>query len=211
MDDAVAAHFQFVQNPRQRRDRARLNVVQQQDAFSLGLQPLKREIVDTSGGDVAPVVGRKIGTPDLESLGRGEFLDPVIDAQAGNAQERRGRGAVGQRRGHRRDALLDLLPGAVERQAIHADRMVLGVGGHRVAGIAHLAHAFRIRVGLASDQEEGRLRAVGGENVEDLVAVFRQRAVIEGQHHFMILERQRLGILHGADDEMGTRIDHDGA
>ena len=89
--------------------------------------------------------------------------------------------------------------------------MVLGVGGHRVAGVAHLAHAFRIGVGLASDQEEGRLGAMGGENVEDLVGVFRQRTVVEGQHHLTIFKRQRLVILHGADDGMGARIDHDGA
>ena len=80
----------------------------------------------------------------------------------------------------------------VERQPIHAGRMVLAVGGHGVAGVAHLAHAFRIGVGLTSDQEEGRLDAMRGENVQNLVAVFRQRAVVEGQHHLVVCERQRL-------------------
>jgi hypothetical protein len=211
VDDAIAARLQFAQDPRQRRNRARLNVVQQQDAFALFLQPLHRKLIDPIGRDVAPVVGEEIGAPELKPLGRGKFLDPVVDAQAGNAEERRGRSAVGQRRGHRRDALFDLLPGAVERQPIHAARMVLSVGGHRVAGVAHLAHAFRIGVGLASDQEEGRLRAVGGENLEDLVRVFRQRTVVEGQHDLTICKRQRLVILHGADDGMRARIDNDGA
>jgi hypothetical protein len=105
-------------------------------------------------------------------------------------------------------AVTDAMPSsiswrAVERQPVHAGRMVLGVGGDGVAGIAHLAHAFGIGVGLASDQEEGRLGAMGGEDVEDLVAVFRQRTVVEGQHHLVIFERQRLGILHGADDADG--------
>jgi hypothetical protein len=89
--------------------------------------------------------------------------------------------------------------------------MVLGVGGHCVAGVAHLAHAFGIAVCLTSDQEKGRLGAMGGENIEDLVGVFRQRTVIESQHDLVVFERQRLVILHGADDGMGARIDHDRA
>ena len=105
----------------------------------------------------------------------------------------------------------DFLPGAVERQAIHAGRMVLAMGGHRVAGVAHLAHPRGIVLGLASDQKKGRLGAMGGENVEDLVGVFRQRSVIESQHHLVVFERQRLVILHGADDGVRARIDHDGA
>ena len=83
--------------------------------------------------------------------------------------------------------------------------------GHTVAGVAHLADAFGIVVGLPSHQEESRLRAMGGENVQNLIAVFRQRAVIEGQHHLVVLERQRLAILHGADDGILTRIDHNRA
>ena len=89
--------------------------------------------------------------------------------------------------------------------------MVLGVGRNGVAGVANLAHAFRIGFGLTSDQEEGRLGAMGGENGQNLVAVFRQRSVVEGQHHLTVFKRQRLVILHGADDGMGARIDHDGA
>ena len=34
--------------------------------------------------------------------------------------------------------------------------------------------------------------ALGGENVQNLIAVFRQRAVVEGQHHLVVFERQRL-------------------
>jgi len=33
-------------------------------------------------------------------------------------------------------------------------------------------------------------------------------AVVEGQHHLVIAQRQRLGILHGADAGMLARIDH---
>ena len=82
------------------------------------------------------------------------------------------------------------------------------MGGDGMAGIAHLAHAFGVGVGLPSDQEEGRLGAMGGEDVEDLVAVFRQRTVVEGEDYLMIFQRQRLGILHGADQRILPRIDH---
>src|SRR5205809_336292 len=57
----------------------------------------------------------------------------------------------------------------------------------------------------------GAVPSAGGEDVEDLVAVFRQRTVVEGQHHLMVRQRQRLGILHGADDVMFARIDHERA
>jgi hypothetical protein len=59
--------------------------------------------------------------------------------------------------------------------------------------------------------KEGRLDALRGENFQNLVAVARQRPVIEGQHHLMIFERQRFGILHGADAGMLAGIDHQGS
>ena len=43
---------------------------------------------------------------------------------------------------------------------------------------------------------------------QNLIAVVRQRPVVERQHHFVILERQRLGVLHGADAGMLQGIDH---
>src|SRR5262249_9893720 len=61
------------------------------------------------------------------------------------------------------------------------------------------------------DHEERRLHAFGGERVEDAVGVGRQRAVVEGQHHLVVVERQRLAILHGADARMLVRVDGDGA
>ena len=52
VNDAIAARLQLVQDPRQRRHRARLDVVQQQDALALGLEPLDREIVDPRRRDM---------------------------------------------------------------------------------------------------------------------------------------------------------------
>ncbi len=57
--------------------------------------------------------------------------------------------------------------------------MILGVGADAMAGIAELADAFRSGVGHVADNEEGRLHALRGENVQNLIAVARQRSVIE--------------------------------
>ena len=97
MDEAVTAGLQVVQNSRQGGDGARLDVVQQQNAFALGLEPLHREVVDALRGDRAPVVGRKIGAPDLQAFCFGICLDDVGTAETRNAEERRRRGAVGER------------------------------------------------------------------------------------------------------------------
>ena len=82
------------------------------------------------------------------------------------------------------------------------------MGADAVAGRDQLADAFRIGLRHPADLEEGCLHALRGEDVENLVAVARQRAVVEGQHHLVIPQRQRLGILHGADARMLARIDH---
>ena len=70
------------------------------------------------------------------------------------------------------------------------------------------AHAFGRKSGHVADGEKSRLHAFGRKDVEDLVAVARQRPVIECQHYFMIGERQRFPILHGADARMLSGIDH---
>ena len=62
-----------------------------------------------------------------------------------------------------------------------------------------------------ADREEGRLDALRGEDLQDLIAVARQRTVVERQHHLVISERQRFGILHGADPRMLAGIDHQGS
>ena len=89
--------------------------------------------------------------------------------------------------------------------------MVLAVGADGVAGGDELAHAFRVGPGLLADDEEGCLDALIGEDLQHLVAVARQRTVIEGQHHLVIPERQGLRILHRADARMLARIDHEGS
>ena len=80
-----------------------------------------------------------------------------------------------------------------------------------MAGVAELADAFRSGLGHAADDEEGRLHALRGKNVQNLIAVARQRPVVEGQHHLVVPERQRFCILHGADAGMLPGIDDQGS
>ncbi len=49
------------------------------------------------------------------------------------------------------------------------------------------------------------------QDVEDRIGVRGQRAVVEGQNHLVIVQRQRLVVLHGPDAGMLRRVDHDGA
>ncbi len=68
-----------------------------------------------------------------------------------------------------------------------------------MAGIVDAPHEGGVGTSHFADQEIGRLHALRGERVENDVRVGRDRAVVEGDHDFMIVERQRLRILHAAD------------
>ena len=79
MDNAKAACFQLMQNSGQGSDGSRLDVVQQQNASSFGLDPLDRQVVDPRRRNMPPVVCRKIGAPGLEAL-RGEIVFDGVGA-----------------------------------------------------------------------------------------------------------------------------------
>ena len=82
------------------------------------------------------------------------------------------------------------------------------MGADAVTGFDQFADTFRIALRHAADREEGRFHALRGENSENLVAVARQRSVVERQHHLMVAQRQGFWILHAADAGMFARIDH---
>ncbi len=160
-----------------------------------------------------PIVCQEIGTPDLDALFGQIVLDVVRSQKPRNSEERGQRfvGILAERCFHRCDTLIDLLLGAVDRHVVHAQRMILGVGADGVAGIAELADTLGRFLGLVPDGEENRLDALRGEDFQNLIAVTRERAIVEGQHHFMIGERQCLGILHGPDTRVLPRIDDQSA
>ena len=62
-----------------------------------------------------------------------------------------------------------------------------------------------------ADQEIGRLHAILFQRVEHVRAVGRDRTVVEGDHHLVVLERQSVLVLHGADQRQRSRIDGNNA
>src|SRR5258705_3154199 len=113
MDDAIASRLQLMQNPRQCGDGSRLDVVQQQNASSLVLEPFHREVVDPRRRNMPPVVRRKISAPDLDALGGEIVLDAIGAREAGDAKERGKRGVIPERGLHRCYSLVDLPSGGL--------------------------------------------------------------------------------------------------
>ena len=72
------------------------------------------------------------------------------------------------------------------------------------------ARQFRQRLHLRADHEKGRAHALRGERVEDRRRELRVRAVVEGEDHLVIRERQRLRIGFQPDFEAARGPDlHD--
>ena len=117
-----------------------------------------------------------------------------------------GGGAFAQRRSDRNDALLDFALHRVHRRAVEAEQMVLAVGADGVALGEDAAGEVGIAAGHAADQEIIGLHAMLGQHVEHAIGVWRQRAVVEGQHDLLVLERQRVGVLHRADAGKFARV-----
>ena len=58
-----------------------------------------------------------------------------------------------------------------------------------------------------ADQEIGGLHALRCQRIENDVGIGQQRAVIEGDHHLVVSQRQRLLVLHGAKQGEFAGID----
>ncbi len=78
----------------------------------------------------------------------------------------------------------------LDRQLAEPGRMILAVRADRVTFLVDAAHGGGEGAGHLTDQEVSRFHALRSENVEDLVGIGKQRTVIEGQHHFLVIERQ---------------------
>ena len=72
--------------------------------------------------------------------------------------------------------------------------MGVGVAGDSVAFLDLAARQRRLLVDLAADGEEGRAHALVGERGEDLRRRALVRAVVEGEDHFVVGERNGVGI-----------------
>ena len=102
------------------------------------------------------------------------------------AEERRDR-LVAERDAHRRDALFDFVLGLLVGQL----RQVLvrpGVRADGVAGRDDLLEDLGMIAGMLADREEHRLGALVGQRLEHALGVARPRAVVEGQHDFLVAQ-----------------------
>jgi len=204
----IAARFEFLEDHRQRHCGGRVDVVQQQDAAALRLQPADRPFDDLLRADAAePVVGDYVRAPGHQMLRGQETLVHLGTAEAGNPEERRHGFRVADRGVDRGDPAFDLLLDPRQAQALEAERMIETVRADRMALVVHAPQHPRVGMRHLADNEISRLHALRGERIEDEVAVGRQRAVVEGDHHLMIGERQRLLVLHAADAREFVRTD----
>ena len=69
----------------------------------------------------------------------------------------------------------------------------------RVAFLIDATHGGWESARHFADQEIGHLHTLRRKDVEDLVSMRKDRPVIKGEDHFLVIERQRVGILHLAD------------
>src|SRR5262245_23087683 len=77
--------------------------------------------------------------------------------------------------------------------------MILTVRANSMTGIVDAPHDRGISLRHLADQEISGFYAMGGQRVENSVGVGWYRPIVESNHHLMIFQRQRLGVLHGAD------------
>jgi hypothetical protein len=82
--------------------------------------------------------------------------------------------------------------------AVVADDVAVGVDALEQVGIAARHPA---------DDEVVGLHAMLGQHVQHAVGVGRHRPVVEGQHDLLVLQRQRLLVLHAADAREFVRVD----
>src|SRR5262249_49689487 len=76
--------------------------------------------------------------------------------------------------------------------------MVFAMRSDRVAFLVNAAHNGGIGASHFANHEVCRLHTLRSEDVENLVGIVWRRAVIEGENDLLV-ERQRVGILHAAD------------
>jgi hypothetical protein len=209
VDDAVAARLQSPQQRRQHGGGLRLGVVQQHDAapdlgdageeeLQLGLRRHRQ-----------PVAGPDIGAEHDDAAGLHPVEQRLARGKTGKAEERRGRLAPRlaiSRQFVTGDAAIDLGLGLVQRQVVE-QRMRIGVMAERMAFRQSPPGDLRMCVDIAAEQEEGGADAFRLQGVEHPRRGCRPGAVVEGQHQFLVAQRQGVGEVLAADPGGASGID----
>src|ERR1700746_833201 len=115
MNDLVAAAFELVKNFGQRKDGARVNVVQQQDALAARLDTADGTLRNLATVDAGPVVRQEIRAPSHIAMGREVLLDRLLAQQTRYPKERRYRLRVPDGLAQRLKTLLDFARRLIHR------------------------------------------------------------------------------------------------
>jgi hypothetical protein len=169
--------------------------VQQQDAAAARFKPLERAANHLAGADARPVVSHKVHAPGHVAPGGEIALDRRLPQQARNAEKSADAIRLAKRGTDRGEAVLDLARGVIDRHPGERERMVLAVVADGVAFGIDALDELRIGAGHAADHEEGRLHALIRERIKNVRREGRQRSVVKGDDHLMIIERESLPVL----------------
>src|SRR5581483_9038887 len=123
----------------------------------------------------------------------------VRPAEAGDAEEGRKRFCITECGVDRSDAAIHLTLGLLFAETLETVWMILAVRTDRVSGVVDTPHNGRVGACHFADQEIRGFHALRGEGIENGVGVGWDGPVIEGDDDLMIVERQRLRVLHAAD------------
>src|SRR3974390_1837331 len=192
--------LEFLKQHRQRHSGGRMDVMQQEDSPALCFQSLHGPLHNGLRGDAPePVVGDHIRTPGHQRLRRQVMIDRASPAQTRNSEKRRKCLRITQCGIDGGYTTLNLGFDPLQWQALESERMVLTMSADGMARVVNATDHGRILVRHPTNQEVGSLNALRGQRIKNDVAIGRQRAVIESQDDFMVVERQTLLVLHAAN------------
>ena len=176
-----------------------MDVVHQNDAAAFCVQSPHGAFHDRSRTAAAPPIVRvDVRAPSDKPFALQEPFNRISAAQARHAEEGRERLGVAERSRDRIDAAVDLALDPLNRQVLEGVWMALAVSADGVAFVVDAPDDGRIGTRHLADQEISRLHALRCQCIENDVGIGRQRAVVEGDHHLVVLQRQRLLVLDGA-------------
>ena len=209
MHDLVAGRLELLEQFRNGFGGVLLEVVHQHDAFAVLVELGQDRLDDALRRAHREVERIHVGRPDADiALAHiGDELRRVT--QRREAEERRGRSADGGL--HGADAFFDFGLRVFDAHAfLRQVDMAPCMRADRVAGLGDLPEDFRVVACVLADREEKRLGAVIGEGFKNARRIVRPRAVVEGQHHFLVSQEIVLAEMLEAETRAAGGVDLDG-
>ena len=215
MDHAVAVVAEVAQEGRQHGRGLRLGIVQQDDALAGGLQPLGEQLqLLLSASSAVPVAGPEVGAEHGDAALLQEFEGRRRHFEIGKAKERRARGRAWRCR--EAPSRPPRCPCRSRRSAA-SGFMYLRLGWVQVWWPMVWPWAAIVRT-ISGCSEAGlpiRKKVARTHSCASAASTFDvvrgPRPVVEGQHHLVVFERQRLRKTLQAHARRGRGIDGENA